>query len=92
MILNYLKISFNLRMIVKSAIIRFLIAGLTIHYWLLDFAYRIVTPLQGFLFDSLVAADVAYNTTNFQAMKASMSNPVKKSKNRINCILCSEVI
>jgi putative ABC transport system permease protein len=68
----------------KLVIISFLVASPTawwfMHRWLLDFAYRI--PISGWIFlaAGLLALLVAMLTISFQAVRASLANPVKSLK------------
>jgi putative ABC transport system permease protein len=52
------------------------IAGIVMHNWLKDFAYRIQIGWWIFMIAALLAALIALITVSFQAIKAAVANPV----------------
>jgi putative ABC transport system permease protein len=53
------------------------LAGLVMHKWLQDFAYRIDLSWIVFIAVLLVSVIIALVTISFQAIKAATANPVK---------------
>ena len=64
-----------------AAVIAWIVAGLVMHTWLQNFAYRISIQWWVFAIAGLLAAVIALATISFQAVRAAMSNPVKSLRN-----------
>jgi putative ABC transport system permease protein len=65
-----------LKLVALAALIAFPLAWWAMHNWLNDFAYRIPIRWEVFLFSGGLAFVVAILTISFQALKASIRNPV----------------
>jgi putative ABC transport system permease protein len=66
-----------LQLICISFIISIPIAGLAMHYWLANFAYRINISWVVFAMAGLSALVIALVTVSFQTIKAARADPVK---------------
>jgi putative ABC transport system permease protein len=66
-----------LKLVLIAAIIALPVAGVLMHKWLLDFAFRISLNWWVFLMAGVVALLIAFVTISFQAIKAAVANPVK---------------
>jgi putative ABC transport system permease protein len=64
-------------LVIVAALIAFPIAWYAMHNWLQNFAYRIDIAWWIFVLSAIIAGAVALATVSFQALKASLSNPVK---------------
>lgn len=67
-----------LALVIVASVIALPVAGLWMHYWLLNnFAFRIDLSWWVFLFAGFMAVIIAFATISFQAIKAATANPVK---------------
>lgn len=66
-----------LKLVLISAIIALPVAGVFMHKWLLDFAFRINLNWWVFVMAGVIALIIAFITISFQSIKAAMANPVK---------------
>jgi putative ABC transport system permease protein len=66
-----------IKLVVVAAIIAFPIAWWSMNKWLEDFAYRITIGWWIFMLAGVIALLIALFTVSFQAIKASVANPVK---------------
>ncbi|HTD39330.1 MAG TPA: FtsX-like permease family protein, partial [Mucilaginibacter sp.] len=66
-----------LALVIIASLIALPVAGLWMHYWLLDFAFRIALSWWVFLLAGIVAFIIAFATISLQAVKAANMNPVK---------------
>lgn len=69
-----------LKPVVLSLILACPVAWWAMNKWLLDFAYRITISWPIFVSAALAAVFIALFTVSFQAIKASLMNPVKSLK------------
>jgi putative ABC transport system permease protein len=60
-----------------AMIIAFPLAWLAMHYWLLDFAYRVDIGWQVFVLAAALSTGIALLTISFQAIKAALADPVQ---------------
>lgn len=74
-IVKILSVDF-LKLVALSALIAFPVAWWAMHNWLDEFAYRVPVSWEVFLIAGGAAFLVAIITIGFQAIKASLSNPV----------------
>jgi putative ABC transport system permease protein len=75
-IVNLLSVDF-LKLVLLSFVIAIPIAGLFMHNWLADFAYRTSLHWWIFLLAGILAIAIALFTVSFQAVKAAITNPIK---------------
>ncbi|HEY4198167.1 MAG TPA: ABC transporter permease [Mucilaginibacter sp.] len=66
-----------LKLVLIAAIIALPVAGVLMHKWLLDFAFRINLNWWVFLMAGIIALIIAFVTISFQSIKAAVANPVK---------------
>jgi putative ABC transport system permease protein len=66
-----------LHLVLIAIIIASPIAGLVMHKWLQDFAYRINISWWVFVVTAVIALAIALLTVSFQTIKAAIANPVK---------------
>jgi putative ABC transport system permease protein len=66
-----------LKLVLIAAVIALPVAGLLMHKWLLDFAFRIDLNWWVFLMAGVIALIIAFVTISFQSIKAAVANPVK---------------
>jgi putative ABC transport system permease protein len=81
MIANYFKVAFrNLFCHRRSTIMNVFawpVAFLAVNRWLQDFAYRVEIGLWMFVLAGALALVIALLTVSYQAIRASLSNPVE---------------
>ncbi len=65
------------RLVLIAIVIAWPIAWYSMHQWLQDFAYRIQISWWIFALAGVAALLIALITVSFQAIKASLANPVK---------------
>jgi len=65
-----------IRLVLLAGLIAWPLAYLFMHSWLGNFAYRIKMPLAIFLLAGLLAVVIALVTVSFQAIRASLADPV----------------
>jgi putative ABC transport system permease protein len=75
-IVNMLSVEF-MQLVLIAAIIAFPISWFGMHAWLKDYAYRITINWFVFVAAGVLAFTIAILTVSFQAIKASLANPVK---------------
>jgi putative ABC transport system permease protein len=66
-----------LKLVLIAAVIALPVAGILMHKWLLDFAFRIDLNWWVFLMAGVIALIIAFVTISFQSIKAAVANPVK---------------
>ena len=66
-----------LKLVLIASLIAFPIAWFSMNKWLQDFAYRININWWVFVLSAFVAVAIAMATISFQAIKATITNPVK---------------
>ena len=66
-----------LKLVLVAAVVVFPAAGIAMHKWLEDFAYRITIGWSAFIIAAFAALLIALITISFQAIKAAIANPVK---------------
>ena len=66
-----------LKLVLIAAVIALPVAGVLMHKWLLDFAFRINLNWWVFLMAGVIALIIAFVTISFQSIKAAVANPVK---------------
>ena len=66
-----------IKLVVVATVIAFPIAWWSMNKWLEDFAYRITIGWWMFMLAGVIALLIALFTVSFQAIKASVANPVK---------------
>jgi len=64
-------------LVVLACLIAFPISWYTMHAWLSNYDYRISISIWIFIWAGLLAIIIALATVSFQAVKASIANPVK---------------
>lgn len=65
-----------IRLVLAAGLIAFPLAYLIMNSWLKNFAYRIHMPWEMFLLSAGLAVVIALVTVSFQAVRASLTNPV----------------
>lgn len=65
-----------IRLVLAAGLIAFPLAYLIMNSWLKNFAYRISMPWELFLLSAGLAVVIALITVSFQAVRASLTNPV----------------
>ena len=65
-----------IRLVLLAGLIAWPLAYLAMHSWLGNFAYRIKMPLIIFLLAGVLAVVIALATVSFQAVRASLVDPV----------------
>jgi putative ABC transport system permease protein len=65
-----------IRLVFLAGLIAWPLAYLVMHNWLGNFAYRIAMPFELFLLAGILAVLIALGTVSFQAVRASLTNPV----------------
>jgi putative ABC transport system permease protein len=65
-----------IRLVLVAGLIAWPLAYLVMHNWLGNFAYRIKMPLVVFLLAGVLAVVIALATVSFQAVRASLADPV----------------
>ena len=65
-----------IRLVLAASLIAFPLAYLIMNSWLKNFAYRISMPWELFLLSAGLAVVIALITVSFQAVRASLTNPV----------------
>lgn len=66
-----------IKLVLIASVIAFPVAWWFVNSWLQDFAYRVPIGWTAFVISGIAAVLIALITVSFQAIKASMSNPVK---------------
>ena len=66
-----------IRLVIIACLIALPVAGLVMHNWLQDFAYRIDMQWWMFLLAACLALLIAFITVGYQAIKAATVNPVQ---------------
>ncbi|HET6255594.1 MAG TPA: ABC transporter permease [Puia sp.] len=65
-----------LKLVALAALLGWVVAGIAMHNWLLNFAYRISIQWWVFAIAGILAAFIALATISFQAVRAALGNPV----------------
>jgi putative ABC transport system permease protein len=69
-----------IKLVILAVVIALPVAGWVMSKWLQNYVYRISLSWWMFALVGCIAVSIALITVSFQALKATMSNPVKSLK------------